>query len=357
MFCIAAFIVLAIISIFSVKYRKMAKQAWSCTLHRVTFRPCDTSFKEETKSKLLSHVATRAPKFVKYADFVIEFLSFILVILTVWSLYVALMALLNLFVWGTCNPNNASSCSLTSETCSIETGRKGFWQLTTEGKPWQWFVDEAGEVGNTIANIPTRLKNWQATDYLPEHVSYYYAKNNSKPTALEVIDPGCSVCMRLFKNIKSADFESKYNLAYIAYPIKSITHPNGYKFKNSYLITTYLEALKLNPISGLKTPTDWQLIQKIFTTSDESGVLYQTQFNTLLSSEQVKDQIHKWLTEFGYSDEQITTIDNVAKSIKVADIISANRKIVEQEIKTVKIPTIIFDGARHDGALTTDQLK
>lgn len=357
MFCIAAFIVLAIISIFSVRYRKMAKQAWSCTLHRVTFRPCDTSFKEETKSKLLSHVAMRAPKLVKYADFIIEFLSFVLVILTVWSLYVAMLALLNLFVWGTCNPNNASSCSLTSETCSIETARKGFWQLTTEGKPWQWFVDEAGELGNTIANIPTRLKNWQAVDYLPEHVSYYFTKDSSKPIALEVIDPGCSVCMKLFKNIKSADFESKYNLAYIAYPISSVAHTNGYKFKNSYLITTYLEALKLNPISGLKTPTDWLLIQKIFTATDGDGMSYQSKFNTLLSSLEAKNQIHEWLTEFGYSDEQIMTIDNVASSVKVSEIIKANRKIVENEIKTVKIPTIIFDGARRDGALTTDQLK
>lgn len=357
MFCIAAFIVLAIISIFSVKYRKMAKQAWSCTLHRVTFRPCDTSFKEETKSKLLSHVANRAPRLVKYADFVIELLSFILVILTVWSLYVAMLSLLNIFVWGTCNYNNASSCSLTSETCSIDSSRKGFWQLTTEGRPWQWFVDEVGELGNTIANIPTRLKNWQATDYLPSNATYYYVKDDSKPTALEIVDPGCTVCMKLFKNIKAADFQSKYNLTYIAYPIKSVAHSNGYKFKNSYLITTYLEALKLNPIAGLKTPTDWLLIQKVFTAKDESGVSYQSKLNTLLSNEEAKNLVHEWLVEFGYSDEQITTIDNVAKSVKVADIIKANRKIVEDQIKTIKIPTIIFDGARRDGALSVDQLK
>ena len=52
MFCIAAFIILALISIFSARYRKLAKKAWSCTLRRVTLRPCDTSFKEETKNKL-----------------------------------------------------------------------------------------------------------------------------------------------------------------------------------------------------------------------------------------------------------------------------------------------------------------
>ena len=357
MFCIAAFIILAIISIFSVKYRKMAKQAWSCTLHRVTFRPCDTSFKEETKSKLLSHVANRTPKLVKLADFIIEFLSFVLVTLTIWSLYVAFMSLLNIFVWGTCNPSNGSSCSLTSETCSIDTARKDLWQLTVEGKPWQWFVDEANEVGSTFANIPTRLKNWQATDYLPANATYYYEFDSSKPTAVEVVDPGCSVCMRLFKNIKSADFESKYNLTFISYPIESTVKTGTYKFKNSYLITTYIEALKLNPISNIKTPTDWLLIQKIFTAKDETGLSYQSKLNSLMTNEQAKSLIHEWLIEFGYDEAQIITIDNVAKSTKVAEIIKSNKKIVDDKIKTIKIPTIIFDGQRRDGAVNVSDLK
>jgi hypothetical protein len=41
----------------------------------------------------------------------------------------------------------------------------------------------------------------------------------SKPYALEVIDPGCVFCAELFKNIKEADVESRYNLTYMAYPI------------------------------------------------------------------------------------------------------------------------------------------
>lgn len=357
MFCIAAFIVLALISIFSVKYRKLAKKAWGCTLHRITFRPCDTSFKEETKSKLLSHVANRTPGLVQLADIGIEIASFILVTLTVWSLLVALESGLNIFVWGTCTPNNASSCSLTSETCSIETNQKGFWQLTTEGKPWRWFIDKGNFLAETIANIPMRLKTWNATDYLPQNATYYQKFDKSKMTAIEAIDPGCVVCRNLFKNIKTAGFESKYNLTYIAYPIEQAGKSGQYKFKNSYIITTYLEALKMNPFDRAKTPSDWLIIEKIFTENDSDGVSYQIKFNSFLDSNQTRTLLKKWIIEIGYSEEQLEKIIADANSDAVKHIIADNKKIVEEEINTLKIPTIIFNGQRRDGLVDVNDLK
>jgi len=357
MFCIAAFIVLAIISIFSASHRKLAKKAWDCTLHRITFRPCDTSFKEETKSKLLSHVANKNPKLVKAADFGIEAASFILVILTIWSLVTAFNAGLNLFVWGTCNPEQASSCSLGAETCSIDKAQKSLGTLIKEGKPFDWFVSQAESFGNTVANIPTRLQNWNANDYLPQNVSYYYAKDSKKPTALEIIDPGCSVCGHLFKNIKSTNFESKYNLAYIAYPIKNPYETNKYKFTNSYTVTRYLESIKMNKLTGLKTPADWQILERIFTWKDNDGVSYQVKINTMMNQTQTENLIRDWLDNIGYNSNQIKQIDTDATSQKVTDIIDQNYKIVENKVKTVKIPTIIFNSRRHDGLVNTQDLN
>jgi hypothetical protein len=357
MFCIAAFIVLAIISIFSVRYRKLAKKAWDCTLHRITFRACDTSFKEEAKSKLLSHVAKRTPKLVKTADVGIEVASFALVILTIWSLLTALNAGLNLFVWGTCTPSEASACSLTSETCSIDKAQISFWDYLKQGKPFDWVANRAGEFANTIANIPTRLQNWDANDYLPQNVSYYHAKDDSKPTALEVIDPGCSVCGHLFRNIKDASFENKYNLTYIAYPIKNPYTAGEYKFPNSYTIASYLETIKLTPLDGLTTPADWQLLERIFTWKNTDDIYYQILINTLMDKPQTVDLIHTWLGDIGYSAEQITQIDSKVSSQEITDIINQNYKIVEDQIKTVKIPTIIFAGQRHEGLVNISSLK
>jgi len=356
MFCIAAFIILAIISIFSASHRKLAKKAWSCTLRRVTFRPCDTSFKEETKSKILSRVANRNPKMVKAADIGIEVASFIFVILTVWSLLTALNSGLDLFVWGTCNPSQASSCSLTSETCSIDKAQTSFWEYTKQGKPYMWFVDGVTGVANTIANIPTRLKHWEATDYLPQNATYYNKKDDSKPTAIEIVDPGCSVCGHLFKNIKSAGFEDRYNLTYIAYPIKNPYEAGKYKFANSYTITSYLEAIKLNELKDLKTPADWQILERIFTWKTDNGLIYQVKINNSMDKDQVVSLLHDWLSNIGYIAEQITKIDEDATSQKVKDIINNNYNIVENKVKTVKIPTIIFNGQRHDGLIDSKNL-
>ena len=357
MFCIAAFIVLAIVSIFSASQRKLAKKAWNCTLHRITFRPCDTSFKEETKSKLLSHVANKNLKLVKAADIGIEVASFLLVILTVWSLLVAGRAGLNLFVWGTCNTENASSCSLGSETCSIDKVQKSFWELLGEGKPFDWFINDGQDLINTFSNIPNRLKNWDASEYLPQNVSYYYQKDSSKPTALEIIDPGCIVCSRLFANIKTADFENKYNLAYIAYPIKNPEVAGEYKFTNSYTVTKYLESIKINPLTGLKTPADWQIIERIFTQKDENNVNYQTKINTLLDQTETEKLIQSWLKNIGYNENQIAKVVSDANSEKIAKIISDNQNTVENKIKTIKIPTIIFNGQLKNGLVKANDLK
>ncbi len=356
MFCIAAFIVLGIISIFSASKRKLAKKAWSCTLRRVTFRPCDTSFKEEAKSHLLARVANKTPRLVKLADVGIEIASFLLVILTVWSLLIAVKSGLDLYVWGTCRPDNANSCSLGSEACSIDQQRKSLWTLTKEGKPYVWFVDEFNSWADTITNIPTRLQTWDATNYLPQNPSYYYQYDESKPTALEVLDPGCSVCAQLFKNIKQAEFENNYNLTYIVYPIADVKNPGQTKFKNSHLIAQYIEAIKLHPLA-VATPVDWQIIERIFTEKDEQGIDYQIKFNNLLSEENARYVLKYWLGEFGYTNEQIAQIEADTSSDEVQQIISNNMDIVENRIKTVKIPSIIFNGDRQDGLVNTDKLR
>jgi hypothetical protein len=63
------------------------------------------------------------------------------------------------------------------------------------------------------------------------------------------------------------------------------------------------------------------------------------------------------LKEIGYSDQQITQIDVDASSQTVKQAIAAQRTTVEQKIKTVKIPTIIFGGHRYERVIDAKQLK
>ena len=44
-------------------------------------------------------------------------------------------------------------------------------------------------------------------------------------------------------------------------------------------------------------------------------------------------------------------------SKRVASIIEANQALVREVIGTRKIPTVIFDGSRHDGLVGVDELR
>jgi hypothetical protein len=356
MFCIAAFIVLAILGIFSARYRSLAKKAWVCTARKTTFRKCDTSFKEDTKSLLLGKIIITRPRLAKFLEKWLDVFAFVFVILTIWSLFIVLVSGLNLFVYGTCNPNNAESCAVGAEACGITTEKEGFWNSIGSGNVLSWTADEARQLGETITRIPDRMKNWDAKDFVTESSSYYMPEDANKPYALEVIDPGCVFCAELFKNIKEAGVDERYNLTYIAYPIPNTDNASGYNFTHSYHISRYLEAIKLHPID-VTPAADWQLLERIFTWNDDRGFPYQSQINSIYTDEQVDELLANWLRDIGYDEEQIDQIKETRDSDEVTQRLEEQKNIVDNQIKTVKIPTFIFEGKRFDGVVDTGRLE
>jgi len=353
MFCIAAFIVLLFMGAVSARYRSYLKKAWSCTIRRVTFRPCDTTFKQDVKDHLLAPIAVRSPSLVRPASIALEVLAVLVILTTIWSGYTVVKSGLNLYVYGTCNKSDSASCSLGAEACSIPDETPGFVESLVALDVVGAFGNEFSSLGETISALPARFRDWQAADYLPANATYLDTYDSAKESALEVIDPGCTFCRQLFNNIREAGFDDEHNLTYIAYPIAGT---DGYKFPNSLLVTQYLEALKLNPAAGEDMPVDWQLLERIYTGENDKGVSWQSRINSMDSAD-VVDLLHGWLTEFGLSQEQIANVTDVAASDEVTEIIASNKELVEVEIHTVKIPTIIFDGRRHDGVVSVDSLK
>jgi hypothetical protein len=366
MFCIAAFIVLLFMGAVSARYRGYLKKAWTCTFRRVTFRPCDTTFKQDVKDHLLAPIAVRSPGLVRPASIALEVIAVLIILTTIWSGYTVVKSGLNLYVYGTCNKSDSASCSLGAEACSIPDETPGFVDSLVALDVVGAFGNEFASLGETLSALPARFQDWQAADYLPANASYLNTYDSAKESALEVIDPGCTFCRQLFANIREAGFDDEYNLSYIAYPIAGT---DGYKFPNSLLVTQYLEALKLDP-TGLSaaaleastgdasteaTPVDWQLLERIYTGENDKGVSWQSRINSMDNAD-VVELLHGWLTEFGLSSEQIETVTTSAASEEVAEIIASNKKLVEVDIHTVKIPTIIFDGRRHDGVVSVDGL-
>jgi type 1 fimbria pilin len=108
MFCIAALLVFSILGIFSATHRKLAKEALDCVFRRVTFRPCVSGFREKVQAKILGTVMTRSVKLAKFLNKYFEVLSWIFLILMVWSTIWVARGGYNYYMYGNCNGLNAS---------------------------------------------------------------------------------------------------------------------------------------------------------------------------------------------------------------------------------------------------------
>ncbi len=358
MFCIAAFIILGIIGIFSARYRRLAAEAWRCVARKTTFRKCDTSFKEDMKSRLLGKLAAKHPRLAKFLDRWLDVLAFLFVLLTIWSLFMTVKAGLNLYVYDTCNPGAPESCSLGAEACSVDNVQPDLWQSAIHGHLLSWGHHTINQWGETFSRLPDRVKSWDPQAYTTSASSYYHQYDPHKKTALEIIDPGCHFCAQLFQNLRQAGVENRYNLTYIAYPIPDVRNADGYKFPHSYQIASYLEAVKKQPLKNLKVPADWQILERIFTWKDPAmGVVYQSEIDVVDTGQQVDNLMQKWLKDIGYSDSQIQSIARDTKSQAVKDGLTRQRQTVEKRIKTVKIPTLLLSSRRFDGLVDTSRLN
>lgn len=345
MVCIAAFIILAIIgvfvaiiSIFKPKigkaYLKSMKKAWGCLWKKVRLQKCETGFKDDIKNSLLSRVMLKKPKLVKPLSITIEIVSVIIVVVAIWAILTAVKSLLALWALGSCNVTKPSACSLGSEICSIDESEP---TNPIEGVG-RWFT----EWGEIFEAIPDKFKTYHAEDYDFSYILMDNHSSDEQKIAVDIFDPGCSVCMMSYRNQKETGFFDSYKVELVPFAIQGAD--NTYKFKNSEIIVRYMfAASEINPGAAL------DIIDHIFTQKNSEGVYYQNKFNEDYSQNQAIEKIEKWLKEFGLNDKEIKFIHEKAESAEVTEMMQKNRNIVENELKVKGIPTMIYDGVRHTG--------
>ena len=350
MVCIAAFIILGIcvlsLPILRIFNKKAADTIWSlfkksvhCFTHRVTFRKCDSTFKDDIKGSILRKVVIKHSNWVKPLSVIIEVLSIVIICVTVWSLLVAFKSGVNLLAYDTCTPAKPEACAIgDAESCSAVGERE-----TENIVEWtgNWFV----EIGDAIVAIPPKFANWDTAEYLPESPVYYNEFDSEKPLAIDVLDPGCLWCKDSFKKQLDSGFFDSHNVTIIPYALKD---NDEFRFSNSDLIIRYMEATKIVPIESSDTPAEWRILERIFTESNEHG-LWQNDFTSYYDEDEARQILNDWLEEFGYDKDEIKKITNLVDSEEVSENIEKNRDIVENKIKIVKIPTMLYDGKRHDG--------
>ena len=354
MVCIAAFIILAliggivaIVSIFKPKvgksYWKMFKKAWGCLWKKVRLQKCETGFKDDVKNTLLSRIIVKHPKWVKPLSAIIEVLSVVIVIIAVWALLTAVKSLLALWALGSCNVTKPSACTLGAEVCSIDESEP----TNVVEATGRWFT----EWGEIFEAIPDKFKTYNAEDYNFNYIEV--KKVEDKPIAVDIFDPGCSVCMISYRNQKEAGFFDNYSVRLVPFAIQGAD--DTYKFKNSETIVRYiLAADKYRAGYGAK------LIDHIFTGFytyktfngsdwDEYKESFQNTFNDRFTHEEAVAQLEKWLHDDGLHTAEIAEVRKAASSDEITERMKANRNVVENELRVKGIPTMIYDGGRHTG--------
>ena len=112
--CIAAAVILGIMGIFSARYRKWAKEAFSCVGRRLTLRPCESSFNQQVKAKITSKLLNRSPGSARFINKHFEALSWIFTIILFTSIFLTALAVYNIAIFGTCDPVNPGQCVITA---------------------------------------------------------------------------------------------------------------------------------------------------------------------------------------------------------------------------------------------------
>lgn len=111
MICIIALFVFAVLGIFSVRYRQLAKEAFDCVFRRVTLRPCNTGFDQKMKMGIVSRVFKHSQKLSGFVYKRFELLSWFFTLLLFVSLGYSAYGLYNLYAFGNCNgPNSSDFC-------------------------------------------------------------------------------------------------------------------------------------------------------------------------------------------------------------------------------------------------------
>ena len=344
MVCIAAFIILAligvfvaIISIFKPKvgkaYWKMFKKAWGCLWKKVRLQKCETGFKDDVKHTLLSRVIIKHPKWVKPLSVIIEIISVVIVVVAVWAILTAIKSLLALWALGSCNVTKPSACSLGAEVCSIDESEPTN-PLEATGR---WFT----EWGEIFEAIPDKFRTYNAEDYDFNYV-VVNPDDADRPVAVDIFDPGCSVCMISYRNQKASGFFDNYDVRLVPFAIQDTD--DNYKFKNSEIVVRYMLAAEQFR-SGLAI----ELIDHIFTGKNSEGISYQNKFNEDYSHEEAIEHLELWLNEAGLNEDAVAEIRQIVAYSEITDKMSENRQIVENDLRIKGIPTMIYDGKRHTG--------
>ncbi|MFH0890113.1 MAG: hypothetical protein V1836_03155 [Candidatus Aenigmatarchaeota archaeon] len=100
--CIVALVVFSILGIWSVPYRRLAKEAFECVFRMITLRPCVTKLDEKIKSKIVARLMGRSGSLARFVYKHFKTLSWIFTVAFFGSMAYSALSIYNLIVFGSC---------------------------------------------------------------------------------------------------------------------------------------------------------------------------------------------------------------------------------------------------------------
>ena len=135
--CILGLLVLAILAVFSARYRPLAREALACVFRRVTLRKCTTGLDRRLKAMVTGRLVASHPAAARFLHRHLEPLAWLLVVLVVGATANLAYGFYNFYRYGSCSgPTGTGFCvfdpSGTHRRYSgIRTGHRG--ETTTPG--------------------------------------------------------------------------------------------------------------------------------------------------------------------------------------------------------------------------------
>lgn len=111
MICLIAMFVFGFLGIFSLKYRKIATEAFDCVFRRMTLRKCTSGLDKRLKSQITGNVMKQHPRTGKFVFKHFEFISWVFTVLMFWSIISTGISGYNYYMYGNCNgPQDGGVC-------------------------------------------------------------------------------------------------------------------------------------------------------------------------------------------------------------------------------------------------------
>jgi len=108
--CLIALPVFLFLSIFSAKYRPLARRALDCVARKATLRPCETGLYEELKAAALAGIMKLHAPSAAFVNRHFEAFSFAFAILLLASFLITAQGLYNFVLYGNCNGPEGGFC-------------------------------------------------------------------------------------------------------------------------------------------------------------------------------------------------------------------------------------------------------